>query len=88
MRDKRVREKEWGLVGMYPPSTEQKSEASSLPLRNSADAAEALSLGHANVKTIRQPFQNRSVCDGPTLSVSNFHNHYMFAFKPETSTSG
>ncbi len=37
---------------MYPPSTEQKSEASSLPLRNSADAAEALSLGHANVKTI------------------------------------
>lgn len=68
---------------MYPPSTEQKSEASSLPLRNSADAAEALCLGHANVRTITNSLSK--TC--PTLSVSNFHNHYMFAFKPETSTS-
>lgn len=37
-----IRAMEWGRVGMYFQSAEQKSEASSLPLRNVADAAKAL----------------------------------------------
>lgn len=53
---------------MYFQSAEQKSEASSLPLRNVADAAKALSPGHDNVKTIRRPFQKQAcTTDGPTL---------------------
>lgn len=55
-----IRAREWGLGGMYFQSTEQKSEASSLQLRNSADAAKALSPGHDYVKTIRRPFQKQA----------------------------